>query len=955
MNSTDRLSMVGSSSWWPRFGWMREAGLFAAATLVILVYAASPALASEGYGVTATFGAPGSGQGQLSLAPSGSNFKKNIPFFGSGLAVNNEGDVYVADTENNRVEWFSAAGHYEGQFDGKEIDGVLAGRGKEAPTRLSEPEGIAIDDDSASPSFRDVYVISSGNGVVDKFSAQGEFLYQLPIVGEFPGIATDPSGDVWVTIYNPGQAEEFSNAIENKSLTSPSRSSEAVDALAVDSEDNLYMIIGAGSVVKADRTLAFLGSVCASGSCPDPTSLAVEPGTNDLFVDTRSSVQQYGPFGEPFEVPANVSRPGILANGAGIAVNPASHEVYVADAGNNRIDVLTLGSGPEVPETLPPSEVESKSAIFRGTLEPPSTKLKYYFEYNIGSSCEGGSKTPVKEGEGTIEEEVTGLEPSAEYTYCIVAENAFAITSGSSTAPFSTPPAAPEIIRESASSAGLEVREFAAAINPENEETTYSFEYSTEGSVSNNELTGEVLTAPGEPFPTLPAEFGERTATVQGIPTESINGSLYYRVVATNKNGGTTTGAVEVYTMLPLVENENFSALTSTTVKLEATVNPDFAQLATKYSFEYAPEAAELGTPQATVVDKGEISEVEVSGQFPVNVVLVSLRPGATYYYRAVSENEISKHHANANEGKPIVGPTKSFKTFPAPTATTGEAGTITGNAATLSGTVDPEGVETNYSFEYITETGYQAALAKGATDPYAEGEATTPVSAGSGEVSKAVGPVPVGGLLPGETYRYRLVATSKFGEQGFGKEATFTTTSPTPPLVNTGAASGVSQNSATLSGTVGTNGLQTNYGFEVGTAPGIYSPATGLGAIGGSQTEEVHVTLGELEPGTTYYYRVTASNADGTVPGQPATFTTPSFPTLLVAPMSLPVIASPNVAFPTEEPVSGTTTTPKTLTKAQKLNRALKACRRDARGRRAACEKAAHRRYGPAKRKKRK
>jgi len=38
--------------------------------------------------------------------------------------------------------------------------------------------------------------------------------------------------------------------------------------------------------------------------------------------------------------------------------------------------------------------------------------------------------------------------------------------------------------------------------------------------------------------------------------------------------------------------------------------------------------------------------------------------------------------------------------------------------------------------------------------------------------------------------------------------------------FVSTGGMSGISQNAATLSGTVSTNGLQTNYGFEIGTEP---------------------------------------------------------------------------------------------------------------------------------------
>ena len=124
------------------------------------------------------------------------------------------------------------------------------------------------------------------------------------------------------------------------------------------------------------------------------------------------------------------------------------------------------------------------------------------------------------------------------------------------------------------------------------------------------------------------------------------------------------------------------------------------------------------------------------------------------------------------------------------------------------------------------------------------------------------------------------------------------------------------------------------------------------MGSIGGATTEAVSLTLGELQPGTTYYYRVSASNADGAVEGQPESFTTPGFPSLIAPPASPPLVASPAIAFPKEDKGSGTTV--KTLTNKEKLAKALKVCKREkSKSKRQKCEKAARKKYPTGKAKK--
>jgi hypothetical protein len=99
-------------------------------------------------------------------------------------------------------------------------------------------------------------------------------------------------------------------------------------------------------------------------------------------------------------------------------------------------------------------------------------------------------------------------------------------------------------------------------------------------------------------------------------------------------------------------------------------------------------------------------------------------------------------------------------------------------------------------------------------------------------------------------------------------------------PSAATGAADAVTDQSATLSGSVGPNGAPTTYSFEYGptTAYGSSSPASGAG--NGTSTVSAGATVSGLTPTTTYHYRVVATNAAGVVAGNDRTFTTAAAPT---------------------------------------------------------------------------
>lgn len=133
------------------------------------------------------------------------------------------------------------------------------------------------------------------------------------------------------------------------------------------------------------------------------------------------------------------------------------------------------------------------------------------------------------------------------------------------------------------------------------------------------------------------------------------------------------------------------------------------------------------------------------------------LQAGSTYHYRLVATN---------GEGT-TDGADMTFTLKAPPTATTGAAVSISTEGATLNGTVDPNGSETHYHFEY------------GPTASY--GTSTPETGAGSGTSGQAESGA-VTGLTPSTTYHFRIVASSAAGTS-YGKDESFTTKSSAGPV----------------------------------------------------------------------------------------------------------------------------------------------------------------------------
>ena len=177
----------------------------------------------------------------------------------------------------------------------------------------------------------------------------------------------------------------------------------------------------------------------------------------------------------------------------------------------------------------------------------------------------------------------------------------------------------------------------------------------------------------------------------------------------------------------------------------------------------------------------------------------------------------------------------------------------MTDTGASLPGTVNPNGADATYTVRVRAD-----AVVRSITTPDDAGLGSSPVSVSAS----------VTGLSSNTTYYYRLVASNSAGAT-FGTVRSFRTTGTAQaPAAGTGPASAVTSTGAALAGQVNPQGSQTAYAFEYGTSTafGSLTPVVALDDADG--LEAVGATLSGLAAGTTYFYRVVASNAAGTTFG---------------------------------------------------------------------------------------
>ena len=399
--------------------------------------------------------------------------------FGSGSLSNpqavavdqSSGDVYVLDVGSASIVRFDATGKPANfsALSGNVLDGASG-------ADLTPEGSFSFDSNSAAQVAVDnsggatdgyVYVANSFAGVVDVFAATGAYVgeitdagAELLMGGEACGVATDPSGNVYLSYFGahidkfiPIDTNPAHDTFVAPQLTALNQNCN----VAVDSGGKVF-----ASTWETGPLTEFDSLGASSGSEVDGVSraVAVDPVSDEVYVDEGDKVAQFSAGGATRTGQSGV---GTLSGSSyGVAVRHSTGDLYVSDAGATGGPVIEE-FGPAVDVPVPsvsndaPSGVTTSGATLSGTVTPggtdPLSDTHWHFEYSTDGGATWTATSGGDAGTGTsavpVSDQVSGLLPDQAVQVRLVASNDGGSTT-SSVQSFTTTAVAADVTTEAA-------------------------------------------------------------------------------------------------------------------------------------------------------------------------------------------------------------------------------------------------------------------------------------------------------------------------------------------------------------------------------------------------------------------------------------------------------------------------------------------------------------------------
>jgi sugar lactone lactonase YvrE len=278
---------------------------------------------------------------QLSLAPSVQNV--GLVFFPNGLAVDNSGNLFIADAGNNRIREVASNGTISTVAGNGSWYNCLGDNGPATSACLYWPQGVAVD------ASGNLFIADYGNSRIREVAAATHHITTLagggspaagigdngPATGaslKYPsGVAVDSSGNVYI-------ADSANARIRVVNMQS---SAITVAGVTIQPSD-INTVAGGGSPAIGIGD----GGLATNASLGWPYGVALDSSGN-LFIADNNSIREVnaassiistvagnGVFG--FSGDNGVATNASLASPYGVAVD-SSGDLFIADYSNNRV------------------------------------------------------------------------------------------------------------------------------------------------------------------------------------------------------------------------------------------------------------------------------------------------------------------------------------------------------------------------------------------------------------------------------------------------------------------------------------------------------------------------------------------------------------------------------------------------------------------------------------------